>query len=140
MEADALVPLTLRLNRLEAQIRGDSFASAPDQKPTHVIRQMRIAQETLETVGHESDALKRLLAGCESGFLVYHPRCCRTSAREILVLNRLEVDSVTYDWVVLITGSSTPFYTLKTRTSWFSVSGGSKTAGAVVRAPSSPTL
>ena len=73
MEADALVPLTLRLNRLEAQIRGDSFPSAPDQKPTHVIRQMRIAQETLETVGHESDALKRLLAGCESGSLLFHP-------------------------------------------------------------------
>jgi len=70
MEAQALIPLTLRIQSLEAQIKGvpsDAAGSASNGETAvpHIIKQMRVTQETLERVGQDSEALKRLLAGCK---------------------------------------------------------------------------
>jgi hypothetical protein len=74
MDIDALVPLQIRLQSLEAQIKGvplsydadpASSSSTPVSSTGSIIRRIRNTQETLERISQESEALKRLLSGCE---------------------------------------------------------------------------
>jgi hypothetical protein len=76
---DALIPLTIRLQSLEAQVKGVSESYDADHAPTTitgkptpasraqtVMRRMQNTKEVLDKLAQESDGLKRLLDGCES--------------------------------------------------------------------------
>jgi hypothetical protein len=74
---EALLPLTIRLQTLEAQILGvqSSYDAGPSTRRSgggsesnlDVSRKLRGIQDGLERTGSQSDALKRLLNGCECG-------------------------------------------------------------------------
>lgn len=72
MTTSPLLPLTLRLNALEAQVHG--FPSArPEAGPSRqrpITRRLTEINETLDGLCGESEALKRLLSGCEPGTTV----------------------------------------------------------------------
>lgn len=68
--SDSIMPLTLRLQALEAQVKGVS--AAYDLQPTAstsstqtITRRMQNTREVLERISQESDGLKRLLNGCQ---------------------------------------------------------------------------
>ncbi|KAK1922251.1 hypothetical protein DB88DRAFT_497673 [Papiliotrema laurentii] len=75
---DALIPLTIRLQSLEAQVKGVSESYDADHAPTTitgrqtpasraqtVMRRMQNTKEVLDRLAQESDGLKRLLDGYE---------------------------------------------------------------------------
>ena len=64
------MPLTTRLNALEAQIKGvpasyDGETTTTAQTRQPITRRVAALDERLERIGQESDALKRLMEGCE---------------------------------------------------------------------------
>ena len=76
MSHDPLVPLTLRVQRLESQVIGAPSSYDVDRTfhsssgfggpgARSVTRRVQGIQDGLERVGGESEALKRLLKGCE---------------------------------------------------------------------------
>lgn len=74
MDIGALIPLQIRLQQLEAQINGVPRSHDDGQTQStwgksdgrgSIVRQMRATQETLDQISQESEALKRLLSGCE---------------------------------------------------------------------------
>lgn len=89
MDIDALIPLQIRLQSLEAQINGVPRSHDDGQTQStrgksdgrgSIVRQMRATQETLERISQESEALKRLLSGCE---LPSFPSCAADDRRGV---------------------------------------------------------
>lgn len=75
-ESESLVPLKVRLDALEALVKGVP-ASYDENAPTvtspsqSVMTRMQNTREVLERLGQESEGIKRLLNGCTS-HVTYH--------------------------------------------------------------------
>lgn len=74
---DAVIPLTMRIQRLEAQVGIlDGFPNLGDEerrqgerkRQESIVRRVEVAKETFERIGRDSEGLKRLLEGCEYYF------------------------------------------------------------------------